>query len=219
MDNWKVIGTIAAGVLVLGWMLNDDADETEPVASASSSVVSESEAEETPSAEATPEQVEPAEPTPPPAPRSPWQVSEEVSAMDDSKSVYLYTRSNEPIPGRYGRSIARPTLTVRCVENTTSLILNMDGHFMASSEYHTWGHVDLRIDDGQAFTKSMRESTNNRSLGLWNGGNSIPVIKQMFGADQLTIRATPHSESPMTMTFDITGLEDEIAPLREACHW
>lgn len=221
MDNWKVIGTIAAGVLVLGWMLNDDAEEPEPAVSASSSLVSESEAEETPSAEAGANQPEeePADPTPPPEPRSPWLVSEEVSPMDDSKNVYLSTRSNETLPGRYGRSIARPTLYVRCVENTTALVLHMDGHFMASSEYHTWGHVDMRIDEGQAFTKSMRESTNNRSLGLWNGGNSIPVIRQMFGADQLTMRATPHSESPMTMTFDISDLEEEIAPLREACHW
>ncbi|MEH6641425.1 type VI secretion system-associated protein TagO [Vreelandella glaciei] len=217
MDNWKVIGTIAAGVLVLGWLLNDETDDPDTVASTASSVVSSSEAEETPSAEADAEQAEPA--APPPEPRSPWQVSEDVSPMDDSKNVYLYTRSNEPIPGRYGRSIARPTLTVRCVENTTALILNMDGHFMASSEYHTWGHVEMRIEDGNAFTKSMRESTNNRSLGLWNGGSSIPVIKQMFNAQQLTMRATPHSESPMTMTFDISGLEEEISPLREACHW
>lgn len=213
MDNWKVIGSIAAGVLVLGWLLNDDADEPETAASNASSVVSSSEAV------ANDEQAEPIEPTPPPEPSSPWQASEDVSPMDDSKNVYLYTRSNEPIPGRYRRSIARPTLTLRCVENTTALILNMDGHFMASSEYHNWGHVEMRIDDGNAFTKSMRESTNNRSLGLWNGGSSIPVIKQMFNADQLTMRATPHSESPMTMTFDISELEEEIAPLREACHW
>ncbi|MGQ7253944.1 type VI secretion system-associated protein TagO [Vreelandella titanicae] len=220
MDNWKVIGTIAAGVLILGWLLNDDAEDTESATNASS-VVSTSEADEASSAEpetSQPEE-EPPAPTPPPEPRSPWQVSEEVSPMDDSKNVYLSTRANEALPGRYGRSVARPTLYVRCVENTTALILNMDGHFMASSDYHTWGHVDMRIDDGQAFTKSMRESTNNKALGLWNGGTSIPVIRQMFGADQLTMRATPHSESPMTMTFDITGLEEEIAPLREACHW
>lgn len=221
MENWKVIGTIVAGVLIMGWLLNDDADDTEPEATSSSSVASASDAEEAPSAAnvADSPEAESAESTPPPEPRSPWQVSEEVSPMDDSKNVYLVTRANEAQPGRYGRSVAHPTLYVRCVENTTALVLNMDGHFMASSQYHTWGHVDMRIDDQQAFTKSMRESTNNRSLGLWNGGNSIPVIRQMFGADQLTMRATPHGESPMTMTFDISGLEEEIAPLREACHW
>lgn len=221
MDNWKVIGTIAAGVLILGWMLNDDAEEAEPAASNASSVVSASEAEETPSAERDtiqPEE-EPVAPTPPPKPPSPWNVSEEVSPMDDSRNVYLSTRSNEAVPGRYGRSTVRPTLYVRCVENTTALVLHMDGHHMASSEYHTWGHVDMRIDDGKAFTKSMRQSTNNRSLGLWSGGTSIPVIRQMFGADQLIVRATPYSESPITMTFDISGLEEEITPLREACHW
>lgn len=221
MDNWKVIGTIVAGVLILGWMLNDETEETEPTASNASSVVSASEAEEAPSPDADTNQPEeePVAPSPPPKPQSPWYVSEEVSPMDDSRNVYLSTRSSEAVPGRYGRSTVRPTLYVRCVENTTALILHMDGHHMASSEYHTWGDVDMRIDDGKAFTKPMTQSTNNRSLGLWSGGTSIPVIRQMFGAEQLTVRATPYSESPMTMTFDISGLEEEIAPLREACHW
>ncbi|WP_438455400.1 type VI secretion system-associated protein TagO [Vreelandella venusta] len=221
MDNLKVIGTIAAGVFIVGFLINDDSEDAKPASRNTVSVVSDSEAEQAPASDTSAAQgnQEPAKPTPPPAPASPWRVSEEISPMDDSKNVYLSTRSNETIPGRYGRSTARPTLYVRCVENTTALVLHMDGHHMASSEYHNWGHVEMRIDDGRAFTKSMRQSTNNRSLGLWNGGSSIPVIRQMFGADQLIVRATPYSESPMTMTFDISQLEDEITPLREACHW
>ncbi|MGP9679943.1 type VI secretion system-associated protein TagO [Halomonas sp. AOP27-A1-41] len=225
MDNLKVIGTIVAGVLILGWFAseNESADEIVQAGADDYKAYMESSGERSlqkePEPEPQPETSESAEPPPPPAPVSPWRVSEEISPMDDSKNVYLSTRSNETIPGRYGRSTARPTLYVRCVENTTALVLHMDGHHMASSEYHNWGHVEMRIDDGRAFTKSMRQSTNNRSLGLWNGGSSIPVIRQMFGADRLIVRATPYSESPMTMTFDISQLEDEIAPLREACHW
>ncbi|WP_237673798.1 type VI secretion system-associated protein TagO [Vreelandella profundi] len=221
MGNLKVIGTIVAGVFIVGFLLNDDGEETEPTTRNTARVVSVSEAEQTPNTDVDTngDNQEPAKPTPPPAPASPWRVSEEISPMDDSKSVFLTTRSNEAIPGRYGRSTARPTLYVRCVENTTALVLHMDGHHMASSQYHNWGHVEMRIDDGRVFTKAMRQSTNNRSLGLWSGGESIPVIRQMFGAERLIMRATPYSESAMTMTFNISQLEDEIAPLREACHW
>jgi type VI secretion system protein VasI len=37
--------------------------------------------------------------------------------------------------------------------------------------------------------------------------------------EQLYVRAAPFSESRIEMTFNITGIEDEIAPLREACSW
>ncbi|MGO3214797.1 MAG: type VI secretion system-associated protein TagO [Halomonas sp.] len=224
MSNWKVVGTIVAGVVVVGWLGSDKEDtrrDSRPEASSANSALSTAEAESTPANEPAVEadQQEPAAPPTPPKPRSPWQVRENVSQMDDSRNVFLSTQSNERIPGRYGRSTVRPTLTVRCVENTTALVLNMDGHHMASSPYHSWGNVEMRIDDSRAFTKSMNESTDNRALGLWNGGNSIPVIRQMFGAEQLTLRATPFSESAMTMTFNIRDLDEEIAPLREACHW
>ncbi|WP_157018348.1 type VI secretion system-associated protein TagO [Mesorhizobium xinjiangense] len=57
------------------------------------------------------------------------------------------------------------------------------------------------------------------ALGLWNGSRSIPVIKQMLGKSRMIVRMTPYNENPFTATFDITGLENEIAPLRDACQW
>ncbi|WP_193090836.1 type VI secretion system-associated protein TagO [Halomonas colorata] len=219
MDGLKVIATIVAGVFIIGWFTKDndspsDSRTSEP--SAASLAVAE---EAPPPTTADPEPQEDATPAPPPKPRSPWRVREETSPMDDSKSVFLSTKSNERIPGRYGSPSGNATLYVRCVENTTALVLQMNGNHMTSSQYHDWGHVQMRIDDKQAFTKSMNASTNHQSLGLWRGGQSIPVIQRMFDAELLTMRATPYSESPITMTFDISQLKDEIAPLREACHW
>jgi len=65
----------------------------------------------------------------------------------------------------------------------------------------------------------MDESTDNKALGLWSGGESIPVIKKMFGKKQLIARMTPFSESPITVEMDITGLDAAIEPLRTACGW
>ncbi|MGO3058834.1 MAG: type VI secretion system-associated protein TagO [Halomonas sp.] len=219
MDGLKVIGTIVAGVFIIGWFTKDndspsDSRTSEP--SAASVAVAE---EAPPPTTADPEPQEDATPAPPPKPRSPWRVRKDVSPMDDSTNVFLNTNSSQRIPGRYGRSSGYATLTVRCLENTTAMYLVMNDHHLASSPYHNWGHVQMRIDDRQAFSKSMDASTDNKALGLWRGGQSIPVIRQMFGADQLTLRATPYSESSITMTFDISQLEEEIEPLREACHW
>jgi type VI secretion system protein VasI len=65
----------------------------------------------------------------------------------------------------------------------------------------------------------MEESTNNRSLGLWSGGRSIPVIKQMFGKKQMIARMRPFNENAFTVTFNISGLEEASKPLRNACGW
>lgn len=215
MGGFKVLATAMVGVLILGWLV-DEPDEGEPKPPESPSAIDNSAADEPDSAADSNAEQAPSEPE---KPASPWHTRVGVSPMDDSKSVFLSTTSNERVPGRYGKAPARVALYVRCVENTTSLILEMNGNHMASSSYHDWGHVQMRIDENRAFTKAMTESTDNSSLGLWSGGNSIPVIKQMFGAEKLTLRATPYSESPITMTFDIGQLEDDIAPLREACHW
>lgn len=151
--------------------------------------------------------------------RNPWIIWQGTSQIDDSPSVTLSAESNERIGNRLGRNAAPATLTLSCRENTTRLLINMNGNHMASSPYHDWGHVTMRIDSRQAFTRQMQESTDNSVLGLWRGGQSIPVIRDMFGAEKLTVRATPFGQSPITVTFDINGLQEEIQPLRQACNW
>ncbi|WP_238366934.1 type VI secretion system-associated protein TagO [Mesobacterium pallidum] len=91
------------------------------------------------------------------------------------------------------------------------------GFFLSDIQGH--GRVDLRVDQHQTRTQSMNVSTDNQALGLWNGGRSIPVIKSMFDSETLAVRLTPHSESPQEFAFNISGLEEAIKPLRQACHW
>lgn len=110
------------------------------------------------------------------------------------------------------------SLVLRCHENTTSLYF-VTGCRMTSGDYNDYGDISYRLDDDRARTVGGHESTNNRSLGLWTGGRSIPVIKQMFGKTQMVVRMTPYGENPFTATFDIAGLNEAISPLREACHW
>lgn len=147
---------------------------------------------------------------------SEWSVSTRTSPIDDSLSVFISAVSKDEISNRFGQR-GEALLMLRCVENRTSMILSFAGNHMA--DLNQYGQVTLRIDDQQARTLSMDESTDNGSLGLWSGGQSIPVIQQMFGHDTLTVRATPFSGSPITTQFPITGLEEAIIPLREACNW
>lgn len=205
MDNLKVIGTIVAGVFIVGWFINKDEDESTAEASNAASTVSESQPEEKQA------------PTPPPEPRSPWSLSEWTSEMDDSPAASLRALSEGIYSGAYGGRSGPAYLHLRCLENTTTLQVRLNGHFLADSG--GYGRVTYRVDDQQARTVDMRASTDNEWLGLWSGGRSIPVIQQMFGHEKVAMRITPHGESPTTITFPIAGLEDEIQPLRDACNW
>ncbi|UXZ55808.1 type VI secretion protein [Halomonas sp. 7T] len=147
---------------------------------------------------------------------SEWNVSEQTSPIDDSKTVVLRTTAIEAIAGRFGRD-SRPNLILRCHENKTVMYFGFEQHHMA--DIQGYGRVTLRVDQQNAVTRNMKASTDSKALGLWNGGQSIPVIRSMFDGDVLTVRATPFSESPITVQFPIAGLEEAISPLREACNW
>lgn len=151
-----------------------------------------------------------------PIPQSDWSVRVDRSALDDSKTVVLTLSSKDQFLSQYSQ-LESGTLIIRCMENTTSLYTIWGGHFM--SDNGNSGRVDYRVDDKTASRVSMRESSDNKALGLWNGGQSIPFIKRLFDAKQLYIRATPYSESAVEMSFNITGLQKAIEPLREACSW
>ncbi|MFJ5538577.1 type VI secretion system-associated protein TagO [Vreelandella titanicae] len=219
MGSWKFIGFFLVGIFIVG-LLAKEGEKVGETANASSASSDES-ASEADAEDSSQEEIAESEPEPEKqqarAPLRSWQVSERTSPIDDSKNVWLTVRSRERISNWLGKPSRHATLTLRCMENTTSLMLNMNDNHMA--DIQSYGDVTFRLDSDQAFTRSMRESTDNQMLGLWSGGRSIPVIKQMFDHDQITVRATPYSQSSITVTFPAHSLREQIEPLREACHW
>lgn len=144
-----------------------------------------------------------------------WIVRTSVSNVDDSQNVVLITEALDPNKGRFGNEV-RLSFLAACRENSTNIWFHFGGHFMSDYQH---GRVTYRIDKQEAKRKSFIESNNHESLGLWSGGSAIPFLKQLMGHDRLYIKATPHSESALEAVFDISGLEEAIKPLREACNW
>lgn len=146
-----------------------------------------------------------------------WEKTVDSSALTDEKSVFLRIESTETIPGRFGGYTRPATLFLRCQENTTSAIFSFNDQHMA--DFQSYGIVEYRVDNQPLQKVRTNESTNNKSLGLWSGGRSIPFIKQLIGHDKLVVRATPYGESPITVTYPISGLDQVLPELRETCHW
>lgn len=146
-----------------------------------------------------------------------WLIKQQTSQITDDTDVFLHTRSTAKVDCGWNRN-DHIRLTLRCLENTTALIISTGCH-MASGTYNDYGDVTYRLDEEKARKIGMHESTDNRALGLWRGNRSIPFIKRMLNKQRMIVRMTPYGQSPFTATFNIAGLEEAIEPLRKECGW
>jgi type VI secretion system protein VasI len=150
-------------------------------------------------------------------PKSDWVVRTQVSKLTDQKGVYLSLESKDRVSCRFNQG-SKAMLMIRCHENTTSIYLSSECH-MTSSEYNDYGDVTYRVDDKPSVKAKFEESTDNKSLGAWEGGKAIPIIKRLMSGSNLVMQFTPYNESPKITEFNIAGLDQVIGPLREQCKW
>jgi type VI secretion system protein VasI len=151
-----------------------------------------------------------------PTVNSKWQLSTTKSKIDDSATATLALESDDDFAGKFGGR-EKATMVIRCQEHATSLYLIIGDHFLA--DIQGYDEVTYRIDEKKAATKTFGVSTDHKALGLWSGGSSIPFVKQMLGRERLVVRVTPYNESAITATFDISGAEEAVKPVREICKW
>lgn len=144
-----------------------------------------------------------------------WRVRTETSKIDDSDNVWVSLSSQEQTSCPY--KSGSHSIHIACRENSTNLWIHFGDCFMSSIQGK--GRVTYRLDSEKAQTQQFRESNNNMALGLWSGGQAIPFIKKMIGHDRLIVRATPFSDSTVTAEYRISGLDEAVKPLREACNW
>lgn len=138
-----------------------------------------------------------------------WRKIEEISPVDDSKTVILSLSTDDKV--RRGVMSASPLLLIRCQQNKTSLYIDW-GTFI------TTGRISIltRIDKEKAQTSTWLMSTDNEASFA---PQAINLIKNLLGKETLTTQVTPYNDSTYTVKFNISGLENAIKPVREACGW
>lgn len=138
-----------------------------------------------------------------------WQVDREKSAIDDSPKVTAYLIPNETQDG----GLLSRGLIVRCVENTTSVIVATDDFQIGADT----GTITYRLDDAPAITTRWAMSDNGSALGLWNGSTAIPFLKSLRGTTKLAVRTEMRKR--VDMTFDVTGIASVVDEIAAACNW
>lgn len=139
-----------------------------------------------------------------------WVIDESTSPIDDSKKVTLLLDAESSIRNMFTTST--PTLILRCSENKTEAYINW-GVFIGSLNTE----VLTRFDKEKAKIQNWSASTDNKATFV--PGNNVTFIKNLINHQTLFTQVVPFNENPVTTSFDLTGLNEAIKPLRDACHW
>lgn len=139
-----------------------------------------------------------------------WQVDETKSAIDDSPTVFAYLQPTRDA----GFTVLPRGLILRCMENTTSVILATDTFAIGTET----GTVTARIDDQPARVERWEMSTDNQSVGLWSGSKAIPFMKELRDSKKLAFRVELRERTDLVFE-DVTGIAAVVDRIAEACRW
>lgn len=143
---------------------------------------------------------------------------EQEKQRTDNSTGLLLTRTQGERPmviittPAIGSLPPRTVLMFSCVDNITRMQV-----VLTSPRRENDIPVVLGTDRGQ-FRSRWFVRENGFLLEASRGLSGIDEIKQLFSAKTLTLDTGADSAAG-TLTFNIDGLAQTIAPLREACHW
>lgn len=148
-------------------------------------------------------------------PESKWSIQRSASAMDDSKTVFVWVEADNFITGWPDKSV-RPTLFIRCKENKTEIIVQVGMSPNPEVGNYNKATVRLRLDEGKPFRQSWNESTNGESLFA---PRSIQLTKKINKSKKMLFEFTPYNSNPQLAEFDVRGLEPYLKELANTCKW
>ena len=108
----------------------------------------------------------------------------------------------------------RPSMWLRCANGIMSGLVDW-GIFL---DVHK-AKILFRFDNEKIKKEWFQVSRDNKKIVSMSEKRLISRITEMFKQERLTARITPYGEKPILVTFNITGLETAILPLRNACNW
>lgn len=146
-----------------------------------------------------------------------WTTGTEISEIDGTATVYATLASEQLIPARpNGRGPAR--LTFQCVNDATIVQFGFAGQFMGTENSNS-APITLQFDRGSPQTQSLRLSNDRTAIGFYQSGEAIELAGRLAEATRLLVRATPLGQRSVTVSFELAGFDDAIAPVAAACGW
>jgi len=129
-----------------------------------------------------------------------WYVNEKEDPITDERILTLYTNSKESQKFNYGRKTGK--LLIRSTNRNLELFVNWGGFITTQST-----KVTYQIGDNEPKSEYWTMSTDHKATF---SRRSIKIVKEMRYEKRSLFRVTPYGDSPITYSFDITGLDSII---------
>lgn len=150
-----------------------------------------------------------------PSPQGKWDVHVRTSEMDDSKTVVLALDSENRVENWLSQT-KRARLLIRCQENRTSAYVNTGMQANPELGNYNQAHARIRLDKDEPKRVNMSESTDGEAL-FFPGSTRYP--KMMEGKTKMLFEFTPFNQSKVHFEFDLTGIDEVLPQVKEACGW
>jgi invasion protein IalB len=143
-----------------------------------------------------------------------WFVHRDQSEMDDTPTISVSKKALSP--AQVWLKKITPSLTIRCKENETDVILNISSSFTPVYGQYNKAQIRIRIDDKKPSSQYWVESTDNEAAF---SPKPISLLRQMKDAKRLRIEFYPFNETPTTAEFDLEGLRPHLEEVAKTCNW
>lgn len=140
-----------------------------------------------------------------------WQDSAQTSEMDDSTTISIQLRAEEPMTGWL--EDFTPVLIVRCKEKTDVYIFTNTQSAVESGNLDG-ATVRLRFDDEPAREYDTSLSTDGKGLFF---PKPRVLLTQIMTHDKLLFEFTPFNAATDVTSFDLRGAKEAAQPILEAC--
>lgn len=140
-----------------------------------------------------------------------WEVETRTDPMDDSSVLEISTMSQEPLTCGPQQPLR---LALICDSDGTHLRFE-HGCYMPGD----YGRVEMDWRLGNQPVGGVRFYVSDPSDWFGYFGEGHHTALMLMEVDRLALRFTPAGEAEQTVSFDLSGLDEAIAPLREACGW
>ncbi len=137
-----------------------------------------------------------------------WNVTQEISPIDDSRNVYVQLEGEDE--GHAAGS--RPRLIVRCKDGKIDVLVGFDSRLSVKRGITI--ETLSRFDRHPAQKNYWGISTDSTAIFAPHGAFWALRIER---AQKLFVRLNPSEESPISATFNLTGSAEAMRPLRDSC--
>ena len=135
-----------------------------------------------------------------------WIIDITESPLNDAKEVVIMRFSND-----FESRRSQAVLMLRCQRDKTDAFVSWD-EYLGSNNMK----VAYRIDKEEAKSVWWNASSNGQASFI---PKPISFIKSLEGKESIYIEDEKYRGGRVSATFNISGIEEVIEPLKKACNW